>query len=197
MNQPTTPAREPVPEHYSAEEQVLLKRTAREAIVYGLSHHGHQPLDIKKFPARLIQPGACFVTLKKAGQLRGCIGSLEAHRPLILDVAYNAYAAAFSDHRFAPLSVKELPEIDIQLSILSAPTPITFSDERDLIQQLRPGTDGIILETGQQRATFLPSVWESLPDPASFLQHLKHKAGLPADYWAPDMRCYRYTSTSF
>lgn len=181
----------------SLKEQEILKGIARDAIKYGLEHSSHLPVKINDYPSTLSEPGASFVTLKKSTQLRGCIGSLEAQRPLAEGVAHNAYAAAFLDHRFAPLSVKELPEIELHISVLSVPEPISFDNEDDLVAQIIPGVDGLILEDGVHRGTFLPSVWESLSDAASFLQHLKQKAGLPADYWSPSLKVFRYTSESF
>lgn len=187
---------EPV-SRFSAEEKAILKQVARNAIQYGLQYHGYQPIEIEKYPPTLREAGACFVTLKKSGQLRGCIGSLEPHRALVADVAHNAYAAAFSDHRFPPLAVQELAEVELDISVLSAAEPISFTSETDLLQQIRPGIDGLILEEGMHRGTFLPSVWESLPDAESFLRHLKQKAGLPPDYWSPSIKILRYTSESF
>ncbi|MBK6742986.1 MAG: AmmeMemoRadiSam system protein B [Hydrogenophilales bacterium] len=145
------------------------------------------------YPDWLKENGATFVTLTQNGQLRGCIGSLEAHRPLGQDLLENARAAAFRDPRFAPLSADELPRTRVEVSILSKAMPMQFNGEADLLRQLRPGVDGILLEHGIHRATFLPQVWEQLPEPRSFMAHLKQKAGLPADFWADDMRISRYT----
>ncbi|HEY6897489.1 MAG TPA: AmmeMemoRadiSam system protein A [Rhodocyclaceae bacterium] len=136
--------------------------------------------------------GACFVTLTQHGQLRGCIGSLEAHRPLIDDVRANAVAAAFEDPRFPPLGLMELPRTKIEVSLLTAPEPLSFGDEADALARLRPYTDGVILEYGAHRATFLPQVWEQLPEPEVFISHLKQKAGLPAHFWSPEIRLQRY-----
>ena len=133
------------------------------------------------------------MTLHLHGNLRGCIGSLEAFRPLLIDVAENAYAAAFEDPRFDPLSVEEFGELEISISILSPSEPITFSSEEDLLQKIRPGIDGLILIEGRRRSTFLPAVWEDLPNPKDFLAHLKLKAGLPVDYWSNSLQVRRYT----
>lgn len=141
----------------------------------------------------LKEPGACFVTLTQNGSLRGCIGSLEAHRPLRDDVKANAYAAAFRDTRFSPLTLDELDLTEIEISLLSPMLPMTFSDEADALEQLRPGIDGVVFEYGRYRSTFLPQVWEQLPEPAIFMSHLKQKAGLPAGFWTPDVRLLRYT----
>jgi AmmeMemoRadiSam system protein A len=141
----------------------------------------------------LAEPGATFVTLKRHGVLRGCIGSLEARRPLVADVKWNAVAAAFGDPRFAPVTLAELEEIRIEVSLLSPMSPIEFSSEEDAAARLRPFEDGVVLQYGHARGTFLPQVWEDLPDPARFLRELKRKAGLSPSLWADDMRLFRYT----
>ena len=140
----------------------------------------------------LEKAGATFVTLTQEGELRGCIGSLEARRPLDADVRANAQAAAFSDPRFMPLAQAEFARTRVEVSLLTPATPLEFSDETDAISCLRPGVDGVILEYGSHRATFLPQVWDSLPDPRQFLSHLKRKAGLPADFWADGIKLSRY-----
>lgn len=140
----------------------------------------------------LAEPGATFVTLTQNGRLRGCIGSLEAFRPLAADVAENALAAAFRDPRFPPLADAEFAPTRIEVSLLDAPTAIEFSDEADAIAQLRPGIDGLVLSHGHRRATFLPQVWETLAAPAHFMAELKRKAGLPADFWDGEMTLARY-----
>jgi AmmeMemoRadiSam system protein A len=140
----------------------------------------------------LAQLGATFVTLTQAGQLRGCIGSLEAWRPLDADVRANAKAAAFRDPRFASLTRDELDRTRVEVSLLTPPVPFEFTDEADAIARMRPGIDGMILECHGRRGTFLPQVWESLPDPRQFFAHLKQKAGFAADFWSPDIRLYRY-----
>jgi AmmeMemoRadiSam system protein A len=133
------------------------------------------------------------VTLKHNGQLRGCIGSLSIHRSLIDDVRANARAAAFQDPRFKPLRFEELSSVHIEVSLLSALQPMTLRDEGDALAQLRPGIDGIVLEYGGNRGTFLPQVWENLPDRRSFLTELKRKAGLAPDFWDDGLRLSRYT----
>lgn len=142
--------------------------------------------------AELAQPGASFVTLTQGGRLRGCIGSLEAHRPLAADVAANALAAAFDDSRFSPLVAEELARTRVEISLLTPAEPIAFTDEADAVARLRPGIDGVILTRGERRATFLPQVWESLPTPRHFFIQLKLKAGLPADYWDGQITLARY-----
>jgi AmmeMemoRadiSam system protein A len=140
----------------------------------------------------LAAPGATFVTLTQGGQLRGCIGSLEALRPLGEDVKANARAAAFRDPRFHPLACDEQDRIRIEVSLLTPAEPLEFADEADAIGQMRPGIDGMIFECRGRRGTFLPQVWESLPEPGTFLAHLKQKAGFAPDFWSPDVRLYRY-----
>lgn len=140
----------------------------------------------------LDRPGATFVTLTQAGQLRGCIGSLEARRPLDEDVRANARAAAFRDPRFNPLTHDELAGTHVEVSLLAPAVPMTFADEADAIRQMRPGIDGMILECRGRRGTFLPQVWESLPEPQLFLAHLKQKAGFAAGFWSPDVKLHRY-----
>ena len=141
----------------------------------------------------LREMGATFVTLTQHGNLRGCIGSLEAWRPLARDVQENALAAAFRDPRFEPLSADELPFTRVEVSLLTPAEPISFSSEADALAQLRPNIDGVIFTAGHRRSTFLPQVWEQLPEPAVFMAHLKQKAGLPASYWGSDVSLERYT----
>ncbi|MBK7956142.1 MAG: AmmeMemoRadiSam system protein A [Candidatus Accumulibacter sp.] len=138
------------------------------------------------------EPGASFVTLTQNGQLRGCIGSLEAHRPLATDVAENALAAAFRDPRFAPLGKDEFARTRVEVSLLTPPEPFPVADEADALARLRPGIDGLILSYGRRRATFLPQVWESLPEAHQFIAQLKLKAGLPADFWHQQITLARY-----
>ncbi|MCW8831117.1 MAG: AmmeMemoRadiSam system protein A, partial [Gammaproteobacteria bacterium] len=140
---------------------------------------------------------ATFVTLQKQGQLRGCIGMLEPVRPLAEDVAHNAFAAAFSDRRFSPLQADELEQLDIHISILGTPEKMTFDSEDDLLAQIRPGVDGLIMEEGHLRGTFLPSVWESVQDKKEFLNHLKMKSGLPGNYWSDSIIIHRYSVEEF
>lgn len=137
-------------------------------------------------------PGATFVTLTQSGQLRGCIGSLEAWRLLNEDVRANAQAAAFRDPRFPPLARAELECTRVEVSLLSSPAAMPVADEEDAIRQMRPGIDGMIFECHGRRGTFLPQVWESLPEPHDFLTHLKQKTGFSPDFWSPDVKLYRY-----
>ena len=141
----------------------------------------------------LLEPGATFVTLMRSGRLRGCVGSLRAYRPLFDDVRSNARAAAFSDTRFPPLHRDEFPEIAVEVSLLSTPEEVRVSCEEEACAVLRPGVDGVIFECEECRSTFLPQVWDQLPDPRDFLGQLKRKAGLPPSYWRPEVRLWRYT----
>ena len=147
--------------------------------------------------AWLQEPGASFITLTREGELRGCIGSLEAHRPLEIDVRENAVAAAFHDPRFMPLSRGEFDAIRVEVSLLSPTEPLEVADEDAARAALRPHVDGVVFEYGHHRSTFLPQVWEQLPDPDEFLAYLKRKAGLPMDFWAEQVRLSRYTVTKW
>jgi len=179
------------------EEQILLRQVAKNAVEYALQHGSPLSVDTTHYPRPLREPAASFVTLKKHGELRGCIGSLEAHRPLVDDVAHNAYAAAFRDPRFSPVTAQELPELEFHLSVLTPAEPMQFESEKNLLEQIHPGIDGLVLEDGAYRGTFLPAVWESLPDTVQFLQHLKLKAGLPKNHWSDTLKISRYTAESF
>lgn len=178
----------------AAHREELLK-LAKRSIETGL---GGERLRVRTgdFPAELQARRATFVTLSVAMRLRGCIGTLEARRTLVEDVVANAYSAAFEDPRFAPLERVELEQLEIHLSLLTAPEPMAFASEQELLAQIRPSVDGLVLQEGARRGTFLPSVWEQLPDPVEFLRQLKRKAGLPADYWSATLSVSRYTSES-
>ncbi|PKO34863.1 MAG: TIGR00296 family protein [Betaproteobacteria bacterium HGW-Betaproteobacteria-7] len=166
-----------------------LLRLARNAIG---ERFGLPPQPVVESP-KLQDKAATFVTLTQHGVLRGCIGSLEAWRPLAEDVCANALAAAFCDPRFPPLTADELPRTRLEISLLTPAQVIDCRDEADALAQLRPHIDGVIFSAGRHRATFLPQVWEQLPEPAAFLAQLKRKAGLGADYWSPEARLARYT----
>lgn len=166
---------------------------ARAAISSVLGH----PLQVDATAPWLQESGACFVTLTQQGQLRGCIGSLQARRSLLADVRSNAVAAALQDPRFAPLGLAELPRTHIEVSLLSAMQPLVFTDEADALAQLRPGVDGVVFAYKGYRSTFLPQVWEQLPARVNFMAHLKQKAGLSPDFWAPEVQLQRYTVTPF
>jgi len=182
---------------FGEEEKNLLRQAAKNAVEYKLQHGTPLNVDTTSYPLPLRKLGASFVTLKKHGELRGCIGTLEAHRPLVEDVTHNAHAAAFTDPRFPPVSKQELPELEYHLSVLTPATPMRFESEKNLLEQIRPGIDGLVLKDGSHRSTFLPAVWESLPDAVQFLQHLKLKAGLPKNHWSNTLKISRYTTESF
>jgi hypothetical protein len=164
-------------------EQQILLRLAREAIEHAARGKKLPPLDKKSLTPRLLENGASFVTLTINGQLRGCIGALEAYQPLVDDVREHAVAAALHDPRFPPVDESELKQIHIEASRLTAPQPLAYSSGEDLIARLHPHVDGVILADGQRRATFLPQVWEQLPDPEDFLSRLCAKMGAPGNLW--------------
>ena len=137
--------------------------------------------------------GACFVTLTQDGRLRGCIGTLEARRPLLTDLKANAVASALRDTRFSPLTATELDRTEIEVSLLSPMQAMRFDSEAQALDQLQPGVEVVLLEFDRYRSTFLPQVWEQLPTASEFISHLKHKAGLPHGFWAGGMRLSRYT----
>ncbi|HYC48760.1 MAG TPA: AmmeMemoRadiSam system protein A [Burkholderiales bacterium] len=167
----------------------VLLQIARAAIARELGH----AMSASEEAPWLREPGACFVTLKQSERLRGCIGSLEARRLLVEDVKANARAAAFRDPRFPPLSAAELHVTTVEISLLSALSPLAVTSEADALAQLRPGTDGLVFEYGHHRSTYLPQVWDDLPDPLEFLATLKQKAGLPPDFWDREVKLSRYT----
>ena len=178
-------------------ERQRLLTLAKLSIREGLGSGRPLSVECQKLTPRLASPGTTFVTLKLDGQLRGCIGSLEAYRPLAEDCAENAFAAAFRDPRFPPVSVQEYPALSIHVSVLEPTRPMQVVSEADLLEQLRPGQDGLVLIHGDRQATFLPSVWEQLPLPGDFVRHLKRKAGLPDDYWSPMLQFGRYGVEEF
>jgi AmmeMemoRadiSam system protein A len=168
----------------------LLVRMARESLAEALGLGA--AADYRE--PWLQEPGASFITLMRWGRLRGCVGTIRAYRSLFDDVWLNARASAFHDTRFPPVRPEEFQELRVEVSLLSSPEPLPpFAREEEALAALRPGVDGIIFEAGSNRSTFLPQVWEQLPDPQDFLAHLKSKAGLPEDFWGPDVRLQRYT----
>ncbi len=181
---------------FTLENQSTLLSIAAASIDHGLSEQKALPVIPQDYPEPLQQPRASFVTLRIGGRLRGCMGSLEATEPLVVNVAKNAYSAAFRDPRFAPLEREEFSQIGIHLSLLSRPEPLEFETEEQLLDQIRPGIHGVTLIEGNRRATLLPSVWDSVREPRKFLAHLKRKAGLPVDYWSKTIRAERYTAES-
>ncbi len=164
------------------EKQYLLQ-LARDTITNALHQQPEPEIDEETLSSALREPGASFVTLTINGNLRGCIGSLEAHQGLALDVREHAYQAAFEDYRFSPLSIAELTRTTIEVSRLTTPVDLPYEFPADLPRLLKPGRDGVILQDGFRRATFLPQVWEQLPELEDFLSHLCAKMGAPADLW--------------
>ena len=182
----------------SPTDRQYLLELAREAIVRHVRGEKPPPVNLDALPESLTRDGASFVTLTKHGALRGCIGSLEPRRALVLDVRENAVAAAFHDPRFPPVRSQELGDLHVEISVLSSPQPLSYDEPDDLIARLRPGVDGVVIERGWNRATFLPQVWEKLPDPHQFLEHLCTKAYLPADaYRSPGLDVYTYQVEKF
>lgn len=171
----------------------ILLAIARAAISRAL----HIPRIADESAPWLTEYGACFVTLTQHGQLRGCIGSLIPHRSLLADLKSNAIAAALQDPRFMPLTADELDTTRIEISLLSPIEKMAFRDKADALSQLRPGINGVIFEYGRYRSTFLPQVWEQLPQPALFLSQLKRKAGLPEDFWDQGVQLSRYSVSKF
>ncbi|MEO8356575.1 MAG: AmmeMemoRadiSam system protein A [Chloroflexota bacterium] len=165
------------------EERNVLLRLAREAVERGVKGGELPSLDVSFLTPRLRENGASFVTLTLHGKLRGCIGALEPYQPLAEDVREHAVAAALEDPRFPPLSERELNGIQIEVSRLTRPIPLDYKDANDLLSKLRPNVDGVIVRDGSQRTTFLPQVWEKIPDPAEFLSNLCHKMGASPDLW--------------
>jgi len=181
---------------YITTHQAILLETGYQSIKHGLETGRPLPIQVESYPQDLQQKRATFVTLKINDELRGCIGVLDARRTLIEDVADNAFSAAFKDNRFSPLTRDEFELIEISISVLSPSEPMEFKSEEDLLAQLQPGVDGLILQDGIHRSTFLPSVWENISDAKEFLQNLKIKAGLPADYWSDSIQFRIYTTES-
>lgn len=181
----------------SIDEQQTCLQVAKQSIAHGLTHGSILSVDLEKFTKALQQQGASFVTLHKKGQLRGCIGTLEARQPLVRDIVEHAFQAAFRDPRFPAVDKNEIEQLEIEISILGKPETIDFKDEVDLLSKLRPGIDGLILEYGSNRSTFLPTVWEQLPKAEDFIQHLKIKAGLSKDWWNNEAKISRYETFSF
>ncbi len=179
------------------EQRGELLELAGLSILFGLKSGRSLAVDHKVFENALGRHGASFVTLRREGRLRGCIGTLEAVRPLVTDVAENAFSAAFRDHRFTPIEREELDDLALHLSLLQPPERMVFGSQTELLDQLRPGVDGLVIEDQGRRATFLPSVWESLAEPEAFLGELKQKAGLSADHWSASLVAQRYTVEEF
>jgi AmmeMemoRadiSam system protein A len=181
----------------SGEARAELLRLARRSIELAFPHGSLQPCPLVPPSTELEQLRSTFITLRADQQLRGCCGSINASRTLAQDVWRNAWASAFCDPRFSPLTAEEWPRLHVHISVLTAPMPLMVRDEQELIDELRPGVDGLILELGAARATFLPAVWEQIPEAESFVRELKLKAGWSATFWSPQIKVSRYGAESF
>ncbi len=170
---------------------------ARGSIEHGLAYGEPLPVRIDDYPDELRKLAATFTTVRHGGELRGCCGTLEARQPLAADVSHTAFRAAFRDSRFEPVRRHELDLVRLEVSVLSPLEPMRVSDEADLLRQLTPGTDGLVIVDGMRRATFLPKVWESLPEPRRFVAQLKAKCGLPTDYWSDRLEFLRYGTITY
>jgi AmmeMemoRadiSam system protein A len=178
----------------SDEHGRMLLDVAAAAIEHGLRTGRVLEVDSSRYPEPLRAHRATFVTVDRDGRLLGCIGTIHAQTSAVEDVAKNAHGAVLFDPRCPKLEPDDVADLRIHISLLTEPAPMAFASEEDLVRQLRPGVDGLLLEDGFYRGTFLPVVWESLPDPRDFLRHLKQKAGLPPTYWSDTVRVSRYTT---
>jgi AmmeMemoRadiSam system protein A len=174
-------------------ERELLRAVAFEAIEFGLAEHRELPVSPLHYPEALRMPTATFVTLRDDDELLGCVGTLRPCRPLVSDVARNAYHAGFSDPRFQPITAERLPQLDLHISVLSALEQLAVGSEEDLMAMVRIGIDGLVLEEGHRTATFLPAMWPRLGDAQTFIRLLKEKGGWAANYWSKTLSVYRYT----
>jgi len=190
-----TPTNTVDPLNRSQRQQLL--QLARNSIEQGSATQNPGYNTDTVFDQKLSQLGCSFITLELNGQLRGCVGALIPYQPLALDVIEHAHAAAHQDQRFPTLKPDDLAQLKIEISILSAIQPLTFNDQNELLTNLQPGIDGVIIEEGKHRATFLPSIWEILPDPELFFEQLKIKAGLESQHWSTDLKVWRYSSYNF
>lgn len=181
----------------SAKDQQELLSLARESIRIHLLFQRDLHIDETAFSPSLQQQAASFVTLRKKGKLRGCIGATKATEPLVMDVVHHAMASAFDDPRFPCVTMDEEPELHIEISVLSTPTPLSFANEQELLEQLTPGKDGLIIEVGAHCSTFLPSVWSNMKDETEFLTQLKLKADLAADFWSNNLKAWSYQTYCF
>lgn len=179
------------------EDQATLLDVARKVIRHGVVFHAQDEVNAADFVPSLQEYQSSFVTLRKHAQLRGCMGNLHANRPLVVDVAQNAFAAAFEDPRFPALDGSEMDDLELHLSVLTPLDELFVHSLPGLQEEIQPGRDGVYLEEGKRKATLLPSVWASLKDPESFTSELLKKGGWPRHYWSPRMRAYRYRTQEF
>jgi len=178
-------------------ERTELLQIARNSIASGFSRLSPRPPPERVWLPELLEPRATFTTLKLAGELRGCCGTIEPQRPLAHDVWHNAWVSANADPRFWPVSPAEADALEISISVLTPLEPIAVGSESELVESLQPGVDGVLLRCGAARAVFLPAVWESLPDAGEFITHLKGKAGWSPAFWSPDMTAFRFRTETF
>ena len=182
----------------SPSEGLALLSLARATVVATVQGAHPTPLDLGSIPFRLRDPGASFVTLLRSGALRGCLGSLHAERPLAEDVRHHSIAVCASDFRFAPVGPAEIPELALEIAVLGPIRRLDYQDPLELAGRVRPGVDGVLLQSGARRATFLPKVWERVPQPELFLGMLCRKAGLEEDAWRRELlEISTYTVESF
>jgi hypothetical protein len=174
------------------DERRALLDVARASIEHGIQRGGALRVDPAAYPEALREVRATFVTLHREGRLRGCVGTLEAQQPLVADVAESAWGAAFRDPRFERLRVGELPGLEVSISVLGALEPLCAESETELVAQLRPGVDGLLLREGRLRGTLLPAVWQHVPDARDFVREVKRKAGLPEHHWSAELEVFRY-----
>jgi uncharacterized protein len=167
----------------SQEEKSILLKLARQSIELAVNQSPLPDLKLEQYSPRLREKGASFVTLTEGGELRGCIGALEPYQPLVQDVCEHAAGAALEDYRFFPVTTDEVPGLEIEISCLTPSQRLSYTEPEELIQRLRPGIDGVVLRDGMRRATFLPQVWEKIPEPEAFLSQLCQKMGAPASLW--------------
>jgi uncharacterized protein len=186
----------PCTELNPAQQRQLLE-TARRSIAQGFTTQAAPRLELTDYDRELREAAAVFVTLTREGNLRGCIGSLEAREALAQGVASAAFNSAFLDRRFAPLRPDELDLLSIEISVLSRLQPLQVESRAALLQSLRPGIDGLVIEDRGRRATFLPKVWDKIGSPEVFVDQLLLKAGLPAGYWSDSIRAQRYRCLTF
>ena len=178
----------------SQDDEIKLLNIAHESVNFGLKFGEPLKVDTQKYSTTLQTYCGTFTTLKCDGELRGCCGSIEAILPLISSVTYSAYKSAFQDSRFPPLQSSELKDLTISISILSPTEELQFEDEADVMNQIKPGVDGLVIEYMDLKGTLLPSVWKSIPDKYQFFSMVKQKAGLSEDFWSEDLRVLRYTT---
>lgn len=167
---------------------------AWQSIAHGLKHGAPISINVDDYPEELRQPAACYIMLKLGQQPRGCVGSVEAIRPLGEDIAENAFAAAFCDRHFAPLSADEFSNTEISILLLSELEALPCQNEEELINALRPNVDGLMLRDGPRRANLLPTAWENIRGTLNFVSQIKQLAGLPMNYWSKSIQLYRYTA---